>query len=264
MTMLQDKIFLFLSPKGRLHKKLVRLKYRLIRLMTDKKSNFFAALTPFNNLCKFLHSYWEIDECTIYLQENGYVFHEIDAKNWDIAHVIFNLSDGNFLDMGSSDSYILKNTIIKNIKGEKYGIDLRDPSTIVPGINYVVGDLTNTGLKDSFFKNITCLSVLEHEVDYEKFSSEVSRILHSKGKLYLTFDYWNPPIKSNIKLYGLDWQPLSQDNVNTLIAILKKYGLCLIQEVDWKTNETIITPENHSPDSTVSYTFGLLVFEKSI
>jgi hypothetical protein len=30
---------------------------------------------------------------------------------------------------------------------------------------------------DNYFANITCLSVIEHEVDFNKFAAEISRLL---------------------------------------------------------------------------------------
>ncbi|WP_013325268.1 methyltransferase domain-containing protein [Gloeothece verrucosa] len=256
----QASIFELISEK-KIKRIKLRLTHKLLAIL-NKKLGFNYIPKPLLKLCKFLGSVSEIENCTLYLQENGYVSHEIDAKNWDIAHVIANLPDGNFLDMGSSDSYILKNVILKGIKGEKYGIDLREPNVPVPGVNYLIGNLTKTNLADNFFTSITCLSVIEHEVNFDNFAAEVARLLINKGRLYLTFDYWNPKIVSNIELYGLKWNPLSQTDVTNLVNTCNKYGLNLVQDIDWTTDKAVITPMNHSPDQTKSYTFGLLVFEK--
>ena len=249
--------------RSRTYLQLTRLKYRTIKLLFSRNLYILSLITPFTNLCKFLCNESEINECTTYLDENGYICHSINAKNWDIAHIVTDLSDGNFLDMGSSDSYILENVIKKGVKGEKYGIDLRKPDNPIEHVNYIVGDLMNTTLKDNFFQNITCLSVIEHEVDFDKFALEVSRLLIDQGKLYLTFDYWEPKVISQIKLYGLKWNPLDQNDVNTLVKTLKSYNLNLVQNIKWKTGEAVINPMNHSPDSTKSYTFGMLLFQKN-
>lgn len=248
--------------KYRTYLKLIRLKYKAVKFFFPKNLYLLSLITPFTKSCKFLCNSSEINECTIYLDENGYACHPINAKNWDIAHIISNLTDGNFLDMGSSDSYILENVVRKGIKGEKYGIDLRPPNEPIESVNYVVGDLMHTKLKDKFFKNITCLSVIEHEVDFDKFASEVSRLLMDQGKLYLTFDYWEPKVISQTKLYGLKWNPLDRNDVNLLVKTLKSHNLNLVQNIEWKTGEAVINPMNHSPDSTKSYTFGMLSFQK--
>ncbi len=213
-------------------------------------------------LCKFLKSRTEIDECTKFLHRNGFVSHNLTCKDWDLAHIIPEIGDGNFLDMGSSDSYILKNVAFKKIRGEMYGIDLREPDVPVKSVKYIVGDLNDTKLPDKYFNNITCLSVIEHEVDLTKFAGEVARLLDEKGKLFVTFDYWNPKIISPIKLYGLSWQPLDEQLVRTLIAECERHELYLIEDMDWTINEAVIRYGYYSPDPTMSYTFGLAVFEK--
>ena len=215
-------------------------------------------------LCKFLKYRDEISVCTEYLHGNGYVSHSLNCKDWDLAHIIYDLSDGNILDMGSSDSYILKNAVLKNTQGEKYGIDLRPPDVVVKGVKYVIGDLMDTKLPDSYFQNITCLSVIEHEVDIQKFVTEVSRILSDSGKLYLTFDYWNPKLKTTVKLYGLAWSPLDQDETQILIKEFESKNLYLVDEVDWCLGEGVIREGYHSPEKGISYTFGMLVFQKDI
>ena len=214
--------------------------------------------------CKFLKSKGEIYACTEYLHKKGYVSHNVVCKDWDLAHIIHDLSDGNFLDMGSSDSYILKNAVLKNIKGEKYGIDLQPPDVPVEGVKYIIGDLMNTGLPSNYFSNITCLSVIEHQVDFEKFAAEVSRILSFGGKLYLTFDYWNPKVTPAVKLYDLSWNILDETAVKILIEECEKKNLYLVEEIDWSLGEAIIRKGYYSPDPTVSYTFGMLVFQKKL
>lgn len=213
-------------------------------------------------LCKFLKSRAEIDECTVFLHQNGFASHNVTCKDWDLAHIIPEIGDGNFLDLGSSDSYILKNVALKKIRGEMYGIDLREPDGPVKGVKYIVGDLTDTKLPDKFFRNITCLSVIEHDVDSSKFASEVGRLLEDKGRLLVTFDYWNPKIVSPIKMYDLNWQPLDKQSLNVFIDVCKENGLFLVEDMQWAINEAVIRWGYYSPHRTMSYTFGLAVFEK--
>jgi len=215
-------------------------------------------------MCKFLKSMAEIDECTDYLIRNGYASHSISCKNWDIAHIISDLSDGNLLDMGSTDSFILKNAVVKKLLGEKYGVDLREPDVAAEGVKYIVGDMLNVPLPDNYFSNITCLSVIEHEVDFEKFAREASRLLTPGGKLYVTFDYWVPKIITNANLYGAKWELLDDKDVNRLINECEKQNLQITEEIDWSVGEKVIRPGYYSPDPEVSYTFGMLVFRKCI
>jgi len=214
--------------------------------------------------CKFLKTRKEIDECTSYLNYYGLASHILSCKDWDLAHIIPEIGDGNFLDMGSSDSFILKNVALKGIHGEMYGIDLREPCTPIKGVKYIVGNLMDTKLPDRFFKNITCLSVIEHEVDFSKFALEVARLLEYEGRLFVTFDYWNPKVTPPIKMYGLDWKPLDEQALREFIGICEGNGLALIQDMDWSLQDAVIRDGYYSPHPDVSYTFGLVVFEKNI
>ncbi len=217
-----------------------------------------------NSLCKFLKTKTEVYHCTHYLRKNGYISHRLHCKDWDIANIVADLSDGNLLDMGSWDSYILRNAIIKGVRGEKYGIDLQKPDVPVPGVQYVVGDLLKAPFPDGFFQNVTCLSVIEHEVDFKQFASEASRLLSQNGKLYLTFDYWTPKITTDFKLFGKKWNLLDKNDVVNLVQTLKSSGLHISQDIDWSLGQQVVNDKYYSPVSGIGYTFGLLVFEKKI
>jgi len=235
-------------------------KHRVSANLTNKSE---IAISPKPSVCKFLKFRDEIYKCTDYLHRNGYASHNLVCKDWDIAHIIFDLSDGNLLDMGSSDSYILKNAVLKNVQGEKYGIDLQAPDVPLQEVKYMIGDLMDTKLPDNYFTNITCLSVIEHEVDFQKFATEVSRLLIENGKLYVTFDYWTPKLKPDFKLYDRLWNPLDENDTKRLIEECKNCGLNLVEPVDWSLGDAVIKPGYFSPGANISYTFGMLVFQKN-
>jgi SAM-dependent methyltransferase len=234
-------------------------KYKQLFNLLSKSKNHDLTRRP---LCNFLKSREEIEECRRILYRNGFITHVHKCKDWDLASIIPAIDDGNFLDMGSSDSSILKNISILKIHGDLYGIDLREPIKPVRRVKYTIGDLMDTKLPDNYFKNITCLSVIEHEVDFKKFAHEVSRLLQPDGKIFITFDYWDPKIKTDIKLYDLKWQPLDKQAVNMLIAEFELYDLYLVEDIDWTLIDPVIDKDYYSPDPLVSYTFGLLTFEK--
>jgi SAM-dependent methyltransferase len=191
------------------------------------------------------------------------VSHNLRCKDWDLAHIIPEIGHGNVLDMGSSDSYILKNVSLKKTKGKKYGIDRYAPDVPVSDVTYFKGDLLQTPLPDASLDFITCLSVIEHQVDYKLFAQEVGRLLVPKGKLFVTFDYWQPLLSIPVKAYDLDWQPLDKALTLSLIGACRDRDLHLVQEVDWRTQDQVIHWGYYSPHPEVSYTFGLLTFEKS-
>jgi FkbM family methyltransferase len=219
---------------------------------------------PFrHNLCKFLKTRTQVDECTRFLHRNGYVSHNLKCKDWDLAHIIPEIGHGNVLDMGSSDSYILKNISLKRTKGKKYGIDRYDPDVPISDVTYFKGNLLQTPLPDASLDYVTCLSVIEHQVDLKLFAEEVSRLLVPRGKLFVTYDYWDPLLSIPVKAYDLDWQPLDRALTLSLIGVCQERGLNLVQEVDWSTQDQVIHWGYYSPHPEVSYTFGMLTFEKS-
>lgn len=247
---------LFVSPKK-------YFKY-LNNLLQTSIAPFQALVTPARKtMCKFLKSQGEIYQCTRYLRRHGYKSHRLRCKDWDIANILADMTDGNLLDMGSSDSYILENAVLKRLHGEKYGIDFQEPDNRIEGVTYLKGDCLRTPFPDHFFQHITCLSVIEHEMDYGLFAREVSRLLSQNGKLYLTFDYWTPKVTPSIKIFDREWNILDRKDVENLINKLKNKGLHLTEEIDWSLGKPLINATNYSPDPHMGYTFGLLVFKKT-
>ena len=239
-------------------------KYETLGILWDSFiSSLYSPVIPRNQtLCKFLLSKAESRHCTQYLKKHGYASHQVRCKDWDIANIIADLSDGNLLDMGSSDSHILRNAVLKGVQGKKYGIDLRESIVPVSGVEYMVGNLLHTPLPDAHLQNIACLSVIEHAVDFQEFAREVSRLLIVGGKLYLTFDYWNPKVTSSMLMYDRIWNVLDKEDVLRLITALQNKDLHLVQTVDWSLEKPVITVNYYGPDPQVRYTFGLLIFRK--
>lgn len=164
--------------------------------------------------------------------------------------------------MGSSGSWILHTAIKMGIKGRKCGIDLSDHESPILGVDYTKGDLMNTPYKNDSFDTITCLSVIEHEVDYDSLSRESSRLLRKGGVLYITFDYWNPKVDTTgIKLYDLSWNILDAADVSRLEVSLGHHGFRMSSNMDWEIKEAVINPTFCAPYGK-SYTFGLLKFIK--
>ena len=214
-----------------------------------------------DGLCKFLRSRAEVRLCTEYLTRHGLPTHRLACKDWDIANIIRDLSDGDLLDMGSSDSFLLACAVRKGIQGRKVGIDLQRPDVPVDGVTYVVGDLTSTGLPDASFANVTCLSVIEHDVDFAAFAHEAARVLRPQGRLYVTFDFWTPKIDPPLALFGRRWRILDRTDVDRLVAACDREGLSLLNPIDWRLGRPVIRRGYYSPDPDLAYTFGLLTFQ---
>lgn len=212
---------------------------------------------------RFLKTRAEVDECSRVLDGQGLIHHLLRCKDWDLANIVPRLGDGNLLDMGSSDSFLLANAVARGTRGLKIGIDLRAPQQFYPGVAYLVGDLMNTNLPGGMFRDITCLSVIEHGVDFGRLAAEVARLLMPCGNVFLTFDYWEPKIRTSIKLYGLDWNILCKDEVLMLVSVFAQHGLKLEGNIDWTLGERVIREGYWAPPgSGMEYTFGLLSFTK--
>lgn len=211
-----------------------------------------------------LQSMGEVNEATDEIQRYGLIPHGLSCKNWDIMRILPRISDGNFCDLGADGSFILQNLVHCGHEGLKYGIDLAFPADREDGeIKYFKGDLMNTPFEDGIFKTLTCLSVVEHQVDYTALAKECGRLLAPGGQLFLTCDYWNPKIATEgMKLYSLDWNILCRLDVIKLIEKMYEAGLQITSDVDWRTAEAVINPAYCSPVQGVSYTFGIFHFIK--
>lgn len=216
---------------------------------------------------RFLKTREEVDACTEYIKANNLISHDFTCKNWDVALICVALSKittpNDILDMGSNGSFLLPNAVKLGIQGRKCGIDLGNPEYDITGIEFLKGDLMYCPYEDNSFDTITCLSVVEHEVDYQLLAKECARLLKKGGKLYITFDYWNPKVDTTgIKLYDLSWTVLDRELTENLIAALKSEGLNLTSEMDWTTQDTVINPQFCAPYEK-SYTFGILSLTKN-
>ncbi len=213
---------------------------------------------------KFLKTRQEIDDCTKYLQDNGLNESGLSCKNWDAANVLPYLRDGNILDMGSSGSIILENAVRKNLKGIKNGIDLAYKENYSEnGVDYISGDLMDTPFPDETFDFVSCLSVVEHQVDFEKLAKECSRVMKSGAHLFISCDYWQPkPDTSKMKLYSLDWNILDHNDLVELIIKFAENGLAITSPIDWTLQDAVINDKYCSPAKDVSYTFFIGSFVK--
>jgi len=210
----------------------------------------------------FLQTRQEVNAASDYVKANG-VSSGLDCKNWDVYKIAPYLKDGDLLDMGSSGSVILENALKQGIKGGKFGIDLAyEKDSDTAEMTLIKGDLMNTPFHDTIFSQITCLSVVEHQVDFNALAKEVSRLLVNGGELFLSCDYWDPkPDTTKMKLYNLNWNVLDKKDILDLVQALNDNGLHLSGEIDWTLNEAVINPTYCSP-ADVSYTFGIFHFIK--
>lgn len=209
---------------------------------------------------EILRTQQQINVAHYFLDAYGWMKHGTYWKDWDLALILPEIRDGNILDMGAYCSWILPNVSAKKFKGEKWGIDLmKIPDDFKrPDCRYLEGDLCKTPLPDNHFQTITCLSVIEHEVNIPAFLKEANRLLKKSGVLFVTFDYWPtkyPNLPSN-------WNLLCQSDIQAMIGCAKGMGLNMRSEMDWTTQEAPLLGEWWFPVKDVKYTFGIVEFVK--
>lgn len=216
-------------------------------------------------LNKFLQSRAEVNQCTEDLTRASLKLHGLSCKNFEIRNIVPYLKDVPMIDLGAAGSFTLHNHSVLGFKSRRVGIDLVPVADHdrIGDAEYFVGPLTETPFKDGEFGQATCISVLEHAVEYSAFAKEASRILQKGGDLFVSFDYCPDKIDtSKTKLFDLSWNILSRVNVLELVEEMKKVGMTITSEIDWTTNEMVINDTYCSPVAGVSYTFGLLWFKK--
>ncbi|MDP1712224.1 MAG: class I SAM-dependent methyltransferase [Candidatus Nanopelagicaceae bacterium] len=211
---------------------------------------------------RFLKIQQQITDSTKFLQSGGFLKNEVcEPKNWDLSLILPCLCDGNVLDMGCQGSIILNNCVKMGLVGEKVGIDLV-PVPAFPGIQYFVGDITKSKLPSENFDFITCLSVIEHGVKAQELLQECARLLRRNGRLFLTFDYWDPKLDTTgVYMFGLPYRILSRLEVEEIVRLGADLGLCLQNPIDWTTQDKILKPGYWSPCNH-SYTFGAIELVK--
>jgi SAM-dependent methyltransferase len=212
---------------------------------------------------QFLRNQQEITDSTKFLINGKFLRNEVcEPKNWDLTLILPRLGHGNILDVGCQGSVVLNNCLKMGLHGDKVGIDLIQ----IPapnGIRHLVGDITNNDLPSEYFNYITCLSVIEHGVDINKFFVESSRLLKSGGHLFMSFDYWNPKLDTDgVLVFGLPWHIFSRSEVEEMIQVGSSVDLNLNGPIDWTIQDGTIKPGYWSPCNH-NYTFGMLEFIKT-
>jgi SAM-dependent methyltransferase len=221
--------------------------------------------------CCALQSKAEAAEATRIVQWLGLPSHHDSQKNWDTLkalHYILALNEPGapVLDAGSSgDSAILKWLNLLGF-GKLYACDIRPkPSAKYSSrqIEFSVQDLTRTNYPDVFFKVVTCISVIEHGVDLNRFMAEMARVLKPGGVLLISTDYWSEPIDCHgIYPYGEamgEMKVFQPEDIRGLVRLAERQGLDLCAPLRLETGERAVRWERVDRD----YTFAFLPFRKA-
>jgi SAM-dependent methyltransferase len=130
------------------------------------------------------------------------------------------------------------------------------------GVRFVQCDLTHTPFSDEAFTAITCLSVIEHGVDLQRYAAEMARLLRPGGYLLTSTDYWATPIDCHgIFPYGAEFGEMhvfTPEELNAFVGNAERYGLTPVEPLDLQCAEPVVTWERVNR----SYTFTFFVMRK--
>ena len=166
-------------------------------------------------------TYIKQNECQKY--SDCVLFHSLVAKApryydraieypWALKNV--NLTNGNFLDVGSTVGQMFRENLPDVVEVYIINLDKEQRFGKINGVNSIYGDIRSTQFETNKFDVISCISTLEHigvEGRYHvladplgdrKAMSEMLRILKPGGKLLLTVPYGKKDVLPINKLYN--------------------------------------------------------------
>jgi len=200
-------------------------------------------------MIKVLQDWTEIGTATKYLGQKHLPKHESAEKNWDFYQLARLLEpmplQTKLIDLGCGNAFTLRLFCALGFENI-YGIDLsiscmarlrqlskmaRSRSLRLP-FHLRKADITQTGFPSDYFDLASCISVIEHGVDLDKFLAESSRILKPGGLLFITTDYWPEEIKidPDLQPYNLSWKIFSQSDIVRFIKQASEFGFSLCEE----------------------------------
>lgn len=191
--------------------------------------------------------------------------HPDSPKNWDslaALSIILKYTDtnSNILDAGGEMYSVLlpqlrilgyKNLTCINLaySGECFQNNIR----------YETGDITHTRFDDNYFHAISCLSVIEHGVNFDDYFKEMERILAPSGILFISTDYWHESVDTNNqKAFGVPIQIFTSDGIEKIIRVAEKYGLKLVIPIDFQCINKLVEWKPYY----LKYTFMYFLLQK--
>lgn len=124
-------------------------------------------------------------------------------------------------------------------------------------IIYEPGDITSLAYPDERFGAVTCMSVVEHGVDLERFFSEMARVIRAGGTLVVSTDYWDTPIDTKgLQEFGAPVRVFTRDGIRSVLDLAAKAGFRLMAPLCMDCGDAVIRWND------LDYTFIVMAFHK--
>ncbi len=193
-------------------------------------------------------------------------FHPEREKNWDsliaLKTILQNSSPSSrILDAGGDFFSIILNWLYQFNYKHLSALNLIFKKRIRKGnIEYIPGDLTKSRFPDNYFDIITCLSVIEHGVDGDKYFREMNRILKPNGLLITSTDYWISKIDTKgLVAYNNPIYIFDKKSIEILLEKAKKYGFRVFgNNVELNCQEKVVNWKKFN----LTYTFLIFCLKK--
>lgn len=197
------------------------------------------------------------------LRELRLALHPDTPKNWDTYLAVIHAADVGksqpILDAGAAPESSFLPSMARLGYTDLTGINLlfEQPETR-GGVLYEHGDITRTKYKDEAFAFIACLSVIEHNVDVDKFLAESARLLKPGGHLFISFDYWRDPIDYTAwAKRGVHLHFFSPDEAREIVKTAADHKLIVTSEPSYECQDRVVEHIG------LRYSFMNLLFRKS-
>lgn len=188
-------------------------------------------------------------------------------KNWDQYLAVYHASrltdkDEAILDAGACRDKNYPSTFLPAMHKRKYtdlhGCNLDEGKPVIDaGALYQHGDITASPYTDAQFSFVSCLSTIEHGVDWRKFYLEMARIIKPRGHLFVSFDYWIDPVDTKGQMaFGVPIHIFNKQEVMAMAVFAYQNGLRLMKVPDFECKEPLVKWMG------MEYTFFNLLFRR--
>jgi SAM-dependent methyltransferase len=219
----------------------VRVRARQLGAVVRRLSARPAAVIERGPFSRALHDENDVVDALARVRRLALPPHPDRPKNWD-AFRAFSFILGRagrgaaVLDMGSS-AYcrILAWLHLYGLR-DLHGCDLVFERSFSCGsVEFTRQNIEATNYPARRFDVVTCLSVLEHGVQLDRFFAEVSRVLRPGGYLLLSVDYWDEGLPTGGLVdaeYGCDVRVFTRADISEALRLAARCGFHPVEPVD--------------------------------